>query len=92
MIEVEVKIIGMFGPEFVTVAQKVSLKNGARPKDALEAIYQAGAIDAEVYKQIKGLKPPYFVVLNDQTQDAKPQSIELKNGDSMSVIQLLTGG
>ena len=92
MIEVEVKVVGMFGAQFVTVAKKIQLIDGAGPKEAVTALYKSGAIDADVYQRLKNLKPPYFIVLNDQTCEGKPQTIKLKNGDSMSVVQLMAGG
>jgi molybdopterin converting factor small subunit len=82
----------MFGAQFVTVAKKIQLKDGAGPKEAVYALYKSGAIDADVYKRLKNLKPPYFIVVNDQTCEAKPRTIRLKNGDSISVFQLMAGG
>jgi hypothetical protein len=92
MIEVEVKVIGMFGAQFVTVAKKLQLKDGARPKEALEELHKSGAIDAAVFNQIKSLKPPFLLVLNDQACETKPQATKLQDRDSMSVIQLMAGG
>ena len=91
-IEVEVKIVGMFGADFLAVAEKVSLSEGARPADALAALHKSGAISKQVYKQVKSFRPPFYLVLNDEKQDGKPKSIRLQDGDRLSVLQLATGG
>ena len=80
MIEVEVKVVGMFGADFVAVAEVVEIKEGAGLKDAITALYKTGAIDKFVYKQIKSLRPPFYLVWNDTKVDGKPKSIVLQNG------------
>jgi hypothetical protein len=92
MIQVEVKVIGMFGADFVAATRVVDLKDGAKPKDAIVALYKAGAIEKAVYKQIKSLRPPFYLVHNDTKVEGKPKNIVLQNGDSLGVMQLMAGG
>lgn len=92
MIEVEVKINGMFGRDFIAISQLVKLKDGANPKHALAALYDSGAITKEVYKSVKGFRLPVYLVHNDVKWEGKPKDIILKKGDTLSVMQLMSGG
>ncbi len=92
MIEVEVKVIGMFGADFVAATKVVEIKDGSKPKDAIVALYKAGGIEKSVFKQIKSLRPPFYLVLNDTKVEGKPKNIILQNGDSLGVMQLMAGG
>lgn len=92
MIEVEVKVIGMYAGQFITVSEKLSLKDGAGPKDAIKALYISGAIDKIVYKQIKSFRPPNFIVINDQKLELGKNKFVLNDRDSLSVMQLAAGG
>ena len=92
MMEVEVKVIGMLGGTFVSVAKKVSVKPGSRPSDAIKALYKNGDIDKQVYKQIKSLRPPVYLVVNEDKVEGKPDSVTLNDGDTLAVMQQVAGG
>ena len=92
MIEVEVKIVGLLTGTFISVAKKVLLKEGARPLDAIKALYADGGIDKGVFKQIKGMRPPFYLVLNGTKVEGKPKSVVLNDGDTLAVMQLMAGG
>ena len=36
--------------------------------------------------------PPFYLVVNDVKQEGKPKKVKLNHGDSMAVMQLVTGG
>jgi molybdopterin converting factor small subunit len=91
-ISVEVKILGMFGADFLSEAHTVQVALGASPIDAIDEMHKSGAISKEIYKLIRKLKPPYFLVLNDEKQEGKPKLITLKEGDQISIMQAMAGG
>ena len=91
-IEVEVKVIGMFGADSVAVARRLTLPPGARVKDALEALHAAGGIDQAVLAQARRLRPPLFLVINDEKVGARGLSVRLADGDVVTVMQLMAGG
>lgn len=91
-IEVEVKVIGMFGAESIAVAARVTVPAGATVKDALEALHRTGAIDATVLAQTKALRPPHYLVINDQAVRSRALAKRLANGDVVTVMQIMAGG
>ena len=91
-IEVEVKIIGMFGLASIAVGQTLRLPPGARVKDALQALHEAGAIDAAVLAVVTKLRPPFFLVVNDEKVGVRGLSRRLAHGDVVTVMQLMAGG
>ncbi len=91
-ITVEVKLLGMFGAEFLSESQMLELHEGDSAVDAVDSLLSSGAIDKTIHKQIRKLKPPYFVVLNDVKQEKKPKTIKLTDGDVLSIMQVMTGG
>jgi hypothetical protein len=92
VIEVEIKVVGMFDVEYLALAQKVSLEPGATVGDALERLHASGAIGQAVYAQVKKLRPPLFLVVNDEKVGAKGMSRRLADGDVISILQLSAGG
>ncbi len=92
LIEVEVKVIGMFGADSVAVGQKLSLAAGTTVKQALEALHAAGAIDATVLAVVTKLRPPFFLVVNDEKVGARGLQRRLAHGDSVAVMQIMAGG
>ncbi len=74
------------------MAERVELKPGARVLEAIEAVYRAGAISKPVFKAIKKLRPPLFLVINDEKVDGKAMTVELQDGDSVTVMQIMAGG
>ena len=91
-IEVEVKVVGFFGDESVAVGKKVALSGGAKVSDALEALLHDGAITEPVYAQVKELQPPLYLVVNDEKVEGDEVKIELRDGDVVTVMQLMAGG
>jgi hypothetical protein len=91
-IEVEVKVIGLFGADSIAVAQKLTLPSGARVQEALEALHRAGAINRAVLAQVTKLRPPYFLVINDEKVGAKGMAVRLTHGDVVTVMQIMAGG
>jgi sulfur carrier protein ThiS len=91
-IEVEVKVIGMFGSASVAVGQKLALPPGASVKDALQALHDAGAIDATVLAVVTKLRPPFFLVVNDEKVGGRAMSRRLADGDVVTVMQIMAGG
>ncbi len=91
-IEVEVKIIGMYERDFLTVSKVVAINEGGTPKEAVTAVYRSGAISKDIYKKIKGFKLPVYLVHNDVKCERKPNKIRLENGDTLTVMQLMSGG
>ena len=91
-IEVEVKVIGMFGLHSVAVGQKLTVPAGASVKDALAALHQAGAIDATVLAVVTKLRPPFFLVVNDEKVGGRAMSRRLADGDVVTVMQIMAGG
>jgi hypothetical protein len=91
-IEVEVKVIGMFGIDSIAVGQRVTVPAGASVKDALEALHAAGAIDAAVLATVTKLRPPFFLVINDEKAGGKGMSRRLADGDVITVMQIMAGG
>jgi sulfur carrier protein ThiS len=91
-VEVEVKVIGMFGMDSIAVGQKLTLPPGATAKEALEALHAAGAISATVLAVIKKLSPPFFLVINDEKVGRKGLSRRLEHGDVVTVMQIMAGG
>lgn len=92
MIEVEVKVVGMYAGQFVAVSEKLQLKDGSGPKQALVALYKSGAINKETYKQVKGFRPPTFLVVNDEKMESGKKRFTLKDRDVLSIMQLAAGG
>ncbi len=82
----------MVGGRYLTIGQEVTVADGATPVQALAALMEAGAIDKSVYRKIKGLRPPFFVVLNEVKQEKRAHRIALKDGDVLAVMQLTAGG
>jgi len=91
-IKVEVKIVGLFGLESIAVAETLSLPAGAKVKDALRELYDAKVIDKQIYKQVKKIRPPCFLVLNDDKVERKPAAQSLADGDVVTVMQIMAGG
>jgi sulfur carrier protein ThiS len=91
-IEVEVNVVGMFGIDSIAVGQKLSLPAGATVKEALAALHAAGAIDAGVLEVVTKLRPPFFLVVNDEKVGAKAITRPLENGDVVTVMQIMAGG
>lgn len=91
-IEVEVKVIGMFGVDSIAVARRLSLPPRAKVKEALEALHRAGAIDRTVLALVTKLRPPYFLVINDEKVGAKGLAQRLAHGDVVTVMQIMAGG
>jgi hypothetical protein len=91
-IEVEVRVIGMFGIDSIAVAEKVHLPADATPRDALDALHETGAIDATVLALAKKLRPPFFLVVNDEKVGSRGMSRALADGDVVTVMQIMAGG
>jgi hypothetical protein len=91
-ITVEVKVLGMYGLESIAVAETVRLPAKSKVKHALRALYDAGAIDKQVYKLVKKIRPPCFLVLNDDQVEKKPTVQPLVEGDVVTVMQITAGG
>ncbi len=91
-IEVEVKVVGTFGADSLALAERIRLKPGAQVIEAIEAVYRAGAIAKPVFEAIKKLRPPLFLVINDEKIEGKGMKVELADGDSVTVMQIMAGG
>ena len=91
-IEVEVKVIGMFGADSVAVARTLRLPPGTSVRGALEALHETGAIEAAVLAVVTKLRPPFFLVVNDEKVGVRSLSRRLAHGDVATVMQLMAGG
>ena len=91
-IEVEVRVIGMFGVDSVAVGQRLALPEGATVKEALVALHEAGAISAPMLAVATKLNPPFFLVVNDEKVGRRGLSRRLAHGDVVTVMQLMAGG
>lgn len=92
MIEVEVKVVGLYAGQFVTVSKTIRLKEGSGPKQALFVLYKSGVISREAFKQIRRFRPPTFLALNDVKIETGRNRFSLKDGDTLSILQLAAGG
>ncbi len=92
MIEVEIKVIGLYAGQFVTVSKTIQLKEGSGPKQALSMLYKSGAISRAAFRQIKRFRPPTFLSLNDVKIETGKNRFSLKDGDTLSILQLAAGG
>ncbi len=61
-IQVEVKVVGMVGYDFLAVAELVTLPTGASAADALDALPATGAIEPEAFEWLRPIPPPFFPV------------------------------
>ncbi len=91
-IEVEVRVIGMFGMDSIAVGEKLSLPPDATVKEALEALHEAGAISTSVLAVVTKLGPPFFLVVNDEKVGRRALSRRLAHGDVVTVMQIMAGG
>lgn len=91
-IEVEVRVIGMFGVDSIAVGQKLALPPGATVKEALESLHRSGAISKDVLAVATQLRPPFFLVVNDEKVGRRGLSRRLEPGDVVTVMQLMSGG
>ncbi len=92
MIQVEVKVVGMMGDDFLVVAELVELEDDATVRDALAAVCQTGEIPDDVAPMVRDPQYPFFVAINDErvAEDAAGQV--LADGDVVSLLQLASSG
>lgn len=89
---IELKVLGMINGTFMCFARSVELEAGAKVKTALAAAFKQGILDKATYKTIKGLRPPFFAVINDEKVSGKAGGVQLNDGDILSVMQAMSGG
>lgn len=92
MIRVEVKVVGMLGADFLTVAEALELPDGATVADALAVVCETPAIPGDAAPLVRDPQYPFFVAINDERIEDEAAGRVLADGDVVSLLQLASSG
>jgi len=92
VIRVEVKVVGMLGADFLTVAEPVELPDGATVADALATVCETPVIPDDAADLVRAAQYPFFVVINDERMEGDVAGRALADGDVVSLLQLASSG
>jgi len=90
--QVEVKVVGMLGDDFLVVAERVELPDGATVRDALAAVCETDEIPDDAAPMVREPQYPFFVAINDERVEGDAAGKVLADGDVVSLLQLASSG
>ena len=92
-IRVDATIQGMIGARYLSVAESIKLPGGAQIRDLIGALKDAGKLDADACRALKGVRPPLVLLLNgDSLADKGREKRALADGDRVTILTPVAGG
>jgi len=91
-IQIEAKVMGLLGGQYLSIMVKVNLPNGSTVRQLLKNLLDGGHIDKTVFGAVKRLKPPISVLINGENIGEGAHKTELHDGDTVSIFTPIAGG
>lgn len=90
---VEIVIQGMLAGRYVSVAQTVTLPEGAGVRDALKRLHAQGTLDDDAYDVLRGVPAPLTLLVNGEGVVGRGREKRaLAAGDQVTVLVPVSGG
>lgn len=91
--EVELNIIVYIREKYVNSTYRVSINGNTGADDFVRAAFVQGKIEKNLYKHIRGIKPPLMLMINGSNISRKEKkSLVLNDGDVMTIMSPASGG
>ncbi len=92
-INVELKVIGVFSEQHISVVTTLYIPDKATVKTLIKTALKEGKIEKNVYRSIQGVRPPLSLMLNgSNVTDSRKEKISLNDGDQVTIFMPLSGG
>ena len=92
-INVELKVIGVFSEQHISVVATLHLPANASVKNLIKTSFLEGKIEKSVYRFIKVVKPPLSLMINgENVTDPGKEKVILNDNDQVTIFMPLSGG